>query len=90
MGGGGGEGGATALRTQRLEWAASADPGARTAPRRGQDFRLDLRLERVAQGGPVDHLGALATAPTRGPAVRCRGIASWNGRVSHSPCRFFW
>ena len=30
-------------------------------------------------------LGALATAPRRGPAVRCRGIESWKGRASHSP-----
>ena len=39
VGGGRGEGGATALRTQRPEWAVSATPGARTAPRRGRDIR---------------------------------------------------
>ena len=37
-----------------------------------------------------DHLGALATAPRRGPAVRCRSIASWRGRASHSLLRSFW
>ena len=37
----------------------------------------------------VDHVGALATAPRRGPAVRCRGIAAWKGRASHSPRRSF-
>ena len=74
---GGGRGDATALRTQRPELAASADPGARTAPRRGQHFRQGHRLEQAAQGGPVDHLGALATVLRRGPTVRCRGIASW-------------
>ena len=37
---------------------------------------------RTAQGGPHDHLCALATAPRRGPAVRCRGIAPWKG---HAP-----
>ena len=59
--------------------------GARTAPRRGRDFRQDHQLEQAAQGGPGDHLGALATAPRRGPAVRCHGKASWRGRASHSP-----
>ena len=41
------------------------------APRRGRDFRQGHRLEyaQAAQGGPVDHLGAVATAPRRGPAV---------------------
>ena len=39
MGGGGGW--ASALCTQRLERAASADPGARTAPRRGRDFHVE-------------------------------------------------
>ena len=60
VGGGGGEGGgrATALRTQRPERAASADPGARTAPRRGRDFRQGHRLEQAAQGALVGHLGA--------------------------------
>ena len=85
VGGRGGEGGAAALRTQTPEWAASADPGAMTAPRRGRDFRQGYRLEQAAQGGPVDHPGALATAPIRGPAVRRRRIASWKGRASHSP-----
>ena len=51
----------------------------------GRDFRQGHRLEQAAQGEPVDHLGALATAPRHGPAVRCRGIASWKGRTSHSP-----
>ena len=62
-------GGETALQTKRPEWAASADPSARTAPHRGRTFRQGHRLEQVAQGGPVDHLGARATAPRRGPAV---------------------
>ena len=35
VGGGGGEGRATALRTQRPEWAGCVDPCARTAPRQG-------------------------------------------------------
>ena len=83
--GGWGGGGAAAIRTQTAERAASANPGARTAPRRGRDFRQDHQLEQAAQGGPGDHLGALATAPRRGPTVRCRGIASWRGRASHSP-----
>ena len=78
---------ATALQTQRPERAASAVPGAGTAPRRGRHFRQGHQLEQAAQGGPVDHLGALATAPRRGPAVRCRGIAPWKGRASHSCLR---
>ena len=56
-------------------------------PRRGRTFRQGHRLESVALGGPVDHPGALATAPRQGPALRCRRIASWKGRASHSPCR---
>ena len=59
----GGGGGATSLRTKRPEWAVRADPSSRTAPRQGRSFRQGHRLEQVAQGGPVDHLGALATAP---------------------------
>ena len=78
-------GGATELRTQRQELAASAVPGARTAARGGRDFRQDHQWEQAAQGGPGDHLGALATAPRQGPAVRCRVIASCRGRASHSP-----
>ena len=40
------------LRTQRPEQAASADAGARTAPRRGRDFRQEHQLEQAARGGP--------------------------------------
>ena len=75
---------ASALRTQGPDRVASADPGARKAPRRGRGFRQDHQLEQAAQGGPGDHQGALVTAPRLGPAVRCRGIASWRGRASHS------
>ena len=48
--GGGGEGGATALQSKRPEWAASADPGARTAPHWGRRFRQGHRLEQADQG----------------------------------------
>ena len=54
-------------------------------PRRGRGFRQDHQLEQAAQGGPVDHLGVLATAPRRVPDLRCRGIASWRGRALYSP-----
>ena len=49
-----------------------------------QDFKQGHRLELAAQGGPVDHPGAFATVPRRGPAVRCCGMASWKGRALHS------
>ena len=78
-------GGATSLQTQRPEWAACVDPGARTAPRRGRDFRQGHQLEQAAQGGPVDHQGAPARAPRRGPAVRCRGILTTMFPLSFIP-----
>ena len=56
----------------------------RGRPRAGT-VRHGYRVEQAAQGGPGDHLGGLAMAPRRGPAVRCRGIWSWKGRASHSP-----
>ena len=46
----GGVGGATALQSKRPEWAASADPGARTAPHWGRRFRQGHRLEQADQG----------------------------------------
>ena len=57
---GGGQvgGGAAALQIQTPERAASTDPGARTAPRRGRDFRQDCQLEQATQGGPGEHQGA--------------------------------
>ena len=45
--GGGGE--YAAIRTQTPERAASAEPGAKAAPRRGRDFRQDHQLELAAQ-----------------------------------------
>ena len=54
-------------------------------PRRGRGFRQDHQMQQAARGGPGAHLGAPVTAPRRGPAVRCRGIASRRGRASHSP-----
>ena len=83
-GGGGGEGGGpSALRTQGPERAASADPGARKSPAPAP--RQHHQWEQAAQGGPGDDLGALVTAPRRGPAVLCRGTASWKVRTSNSP-----
>ena len=72
VGGEGEEGGATALRTERPECAACVDTGSRTTPRRGRDFRQGQRLEQTAQGRPVDHLGALATAPWHSVVERSR------------------
>ena len=43
-------------------------------PCRGRGLRQDHQLERAVQGGPGAHLGALLTAPRRGPAVRCRSV----------------
>ena len=52
---------------------------------RGRGFRQNNQLEQATQGGLGAHLGALVTAQMRGPAVRCRGTASWKGRASYSP-----
>ena len=74
----------TALRTKRPEWAASAGPGTRMAPRRGRSFRQGHRLEQAAQGGPVGHLGALAMAPRGGPAVLSRHSVVERLRIAFS------
>ena len=81
MGGEGREGGATALRTQRLEWASSADAGARTAPRRGRDFRQDHKLERAAQGGQATIKAR--SERRRGDDLPCDAAALRCGEVAH-------
>ena len=90
VGGGGGEGGATALRTQRPEWAASADPDARTAPRRGHKmcdiyvvgFNMDIfaLLSMTARStGSVNRLDEL-----RGRFCDVRSISTDIGRPASS------
>ena len=76
---------ATALQANRPEHAASVDSSAGAAAHRGRTIRQGHRLDQAAQGGQVDHIGVPATVPRRGLAVRCRGIATWKGRPSHSP-----
>ena len=54
-----GGGGSTALRTMRPEWAASTDPSARTAPRRGRKLRC---CQSDAAAGTARYLGVQAGA----------------------------
>ena len=91
----GGKGGATALRTKRPEWAASAEPSARTVPRRVQSFMQGHQLEQAAQGGPVDYRGAIEPLRARNSAEArtCRAMprhsAVERSRIAFS-IKMFW
>ena len=74
---GGGEGRATGLRTKESEWAASSDPGARTAPRRGRNLQPRFPwLEQASLRGPVNHLGARNDAEV----MICRAMP-WQSKI---------